>query len=410
MNFDDIIKEKLDSYQAPNNAGAWKEFESQFAGAAQTTTFAGPLIGGIAAAVVMTVLFTTLPDIKSDSIESIQLESNDIEIGYNPTVDGTSNEIIETTEHIAQEDHSIPLLIVKEEALETESKNYTNQDPSNTAIDVDLTAQSANTKMVPDNDNSARNEDINFTASGIQCPNSTITFTAKLQKAASVTWVFDGLEVKNGLQVKHSFKEAGEYAARMIVKFSDGYEQSITQSVEVYETPTASFGMNTISNASCFDQMLELKGTPNSNTYKWVIDGDTVGKGSELSYAISKDLHTVGMHTINEWGCTSYEDKSLKVESGLRLDIPTAFSPTRQDGLNDTWKVVGLNNMASYHIVIKRVSTNQVVFESKESIEWDGSISGSFERIEAGEVFTYQITATDDCGRTRQFTNTIRYL
>ena len=411
MNFDEIIKEKLESYQAPANANAWKEFESNLSHSEQTTPFAVLLISGIAATIVITVLFTTLPDIKSNSIESSRIEENDIALVDTTIKVGASNEISESSEHVAQESHTIPLVIVENKTGSEIGETAVNQ-ATIVSHESEIESQITNASNEEENKKSdaARHENINFTASGIQCPNSNITFTAKLDKAASVIWVFDGLEVKNGIQVKHNFKDAGAYTARMIVKFQDGYEQSITQSIEVYDTPSASFEMNTVSDESCFDQIIELKGTPNSNTYKWVIDGDTAGKGDEFSKAVSKDFHTVGMHTINEWGCTSYEDKSFRVESGLRLDIPTAFSPTRQDGLNDTWKVEGLNNVATFHIEIKRLSTNQIVFESNESTEWDGSIHGYADRIEAGEIFTYQIIATDNCGRTKQFSKTIHYL
>ena len=411
MNFDEIIKQKLESYQAPANANAWKEFESSFSQPVQTTPFAGPLISGIAATVVMTVLFTTLPDIKSDSIESDRIVESDIELIDTSIENATDNVINETMDHVAQEAHAIPLMVVENEPDSKKEETQTAQSP-NAQIEPENGSQliDASAEQLTTDIKSTRHEEINFTAKGIQCPNSAITFTAQLNKEANVTWVFDGLEVKNGLQVKHTFKDAGEHAARMIVKFNDGYEQSITQGIEVYDTPTANFEMSTNPNESCFDQMIELTGTPNSNTYKWVIDGDTAGKGIEFSKAVSKDLHTVGMHTINEWGCTSYQDKSIRVESGLRLDIPTAFSPTRQDGLNDTWRVEGLNNVTKFHVKVTRVNTNQVVFESNESIEWDGIIQGSADRIEAGEVFTYQVTATDVCGRTKQFSNTIRYL
>ncbi len=411
MKFDDIIKQKLESYQAPTDANAWKEFESFFSKPVQKTPFSGPLISGIAATILMTVLFTTLPNIKSDSIESDRIVESDIELIDTSIESTTDNEINEIMEHIAQEAHAIPLMVLgsepdsKKEETETAQSINADIEPDNDLQLIDASAEQLTNEI-----KSHRHEEINFTAKGIQCPNSTITFTAQLNKEANVTWVFDGLEVKNGLQVKHTFKVAREHAARMIVKFNDGYEQSITQGIEVYDTPTANFEMSTISNESCFDQMIELKGTPNSNTYKWVIDGDTAGKGIEFSKAVSRDLHTVGMHTINQWGCTSYQDKSKRVESGLRLDIPTAFSPTRQDGLNDTWRIEGLNNVTKFYVKVTRVNTNQVVFESNESLEWDGTIQGSADRIEAGEVFTYQVTASDVCGRTKQFSNTIRYL
>jgi len=410
MNFDDIIKSKLESLESPANANAWTEFETKLNASQTHVPFKAPLIGGIAATIALTVLFTSLPDIKANKLETPVEEQEDIELFADPIKESESD--FSMIEHSPQEEHIIKLNIIDEEIALTVLSGSDAANNSGSLIEK----KAENNSIENDFDNesfaniSNRIENINFSANGIQCPSSEITFTAELEKAADVTWIFDGVTVKSGLQVTHIFEDAGEYIASMIVKFNDGFEQSLTQSIEVYSNPKAEFEIINNTSDLCLDPTLEFAGTPGSNTYKWVLDGDTVAKGAKASAVVSKDLHTVGMHTINEWGCTSYESRSIKVESGLELQIPTAFSPTRADGLNDTWMPVGLDKLNSFHIEIRRVSSNQVVFETSEMITWDGSLRGSSEPIAIGEVFTYLITATDQCGKTKQYTNIIRYL
>ena len=99
--------------------------------------FAGPLISGIAATVVMTLLFTTLPDIKSDSIESDRIVESDIELIDISIENATDNAINETMDHVAQEAHAIPLMVVENEP---DSKKEETQ-----------TAQSVNAEIEPEN-------------------------------------------------------------------------------------------------------------------------------------------------------------------------------------------------------------------------------------------------------------------
>ena len=264
MSFDKIIKDKLEQFEAPANNNAWAEFSAKL-NATNQTPFMGPLVGGIAATVALTALFVSLPDLNEES----EIERSPIAIENTTThhTDVRTETISATVEHVAQESHVIDLVQVDDaEIKEIASVDGTETKESSSKTEDEHISErkSSENRQVESEEVIFTQESINFTAKGIQCPNSEITFTAQLEKDAKVTWIFDGVVVKNGLQVKHAFSDAGTYQTRMIVDFKDGNEQALTQTIEVYENPQSEFSIDIDRKEQCFDQGLMLEGTPSS--------------------------------------------------------------------------------------------------------------------------------------------------
>lgn len=389
MNFDKIIKEKLEAFEGPFDPQAWPMLQSKLA--AKPVSFEVPLMSGIAASVVLGMLMVTMPNKGSQTYES-SFEPYKIESSKTAFTNESLEVIFEP-----QEVHLISLNNIQPEPVTSPKSNLGSSPNNDDIVQVEHT--------------SARNEDSNsstqaagdtkpmdFVAKGIQCVGTEIQFSARLTEEANVVWLFESVHVKDGLSVKHIFDTPGEHKVRMVVTFKNGYEQSLTKSITVFETPKSDFKIEFDDNLLCYKNESRLIGTPKDNTYKWLLNGDTVGIGDELSLRINPGVHNIGVLTINEDRCASFDMKSIKVEQGLGLYAPTAFNASDANGRNDEWTITGLSDLESYKLDIVRLSTNQIVYTSTENASWNGSILGTAERPLKGEAFLWILKGKDKCG------------
>lgn len=394
--FDDIIRKKLESYEASYDASSWSSVQQSLDTSSGSSTFQTALIAGVAANVLLGTLFVTLPNMEQDSGLTPVVTEEDV-----PTV-GVSDEVsAQFEEHVAQEAHEIVLASV-EEAGSTKSTSVTTKvktvSKKDDATDATPSPKSPDTREVTSAQHVAAKR-MDFSAKGIECVGSDVTFSAKLEDAAQVTWLFDGLTVKEGLSVVHSFDTPGVHETRMVVAFKDGTEQSMTKIIEIFETPSSMFYHSVQDNTKCSTVKLVLSGEPDSHTYRWLVDGDSVGRGTELSTQVTPGLHEIEMLVINEEGCTSLERHQVRVEGGIQVFPPNVFSPLSQDGRNDSWFITGLEGTNEFNIQIVRLQTNEVAFESNDpTFKWNGNIAGRNEMPRSGEVFIWKMNAIDDCG------------
>lgn len=408
MNFDDIIKEKLSGYHAPMEPGAWEAFKQNL-GAPAATPFIGPMIGGIAAsALILGVMIgaTKLQPITADEPQAL----SSIEASQ-PAVDEHNNEAtirVTIPNHVPQEVHEIALtpINVSHEATE-EPTTSTKEGTAVAAKDNTATTTPAPAEENPEPKASIPSMD--FMAKGIQCAGSDITFSAKLDQAATVSWLFDGLTVKDGIQVSHAFDTPGDHEARMTVSTANGETYKLVKTIHIYEQPQAGMLAEVNTSDQCFGASINLNGHPGGNTYKWLLNGDTIGKGMTLDVQANKGVHNVAMLAINEAGCTAIERQQVRVEDAFELYLPQAFSASKADGINDEYAIAGLEDLASFHLKIMRLATGTTVYESNVKGAWDGTINGTVERPQKGEQFLVILVAVDRCGNAKEIQQTVTY-
>ncbi|MEZ4721593.1 MAG: gliding motility-associated C-terminal domain-containing protein [Flavobacteriales bacterium] len=407
--FDDIIKNKLEGYEAPFDASAWSKLERSLdtvtgTNASGSNSFNLHLAAGVAATIVLTTIFTSLPNIEQkppvveDSDHSVPTE----------IIESTASSNTDAIEFIAQEVHLIDLgsaeTVVEKSAsnIAGTSENRTEEKQSGSSSDEAENMSSQTPKRI------AENAQADFTAKGIQCAEHKVRFNANLDQSAKVTWMFDGLFVKDGLSAEHAFESAGTHEVRMIAEFTDNSKVVLKRDITIYEQPIADFDVAMNNSSECVLTDVILKATPSSNHYKWLMDGDSIGKGQTLQVRLKNGLHTVELVTINEAGCSAKDTYPIRVENGSEIFAPNAFSDNG-DGLNDAWEVTGLENLRSFSLKITRVQSNSVVFETSTDAKWDGSINGTSERPVRGEQFTWVLSGTDECGNRIQQGGPISY-
>lgn len=414
--FDDIISEKLSNVEGPNDPNAWNKVARGLDGRPVDNSFRPALIGGIAATIALGTLFTSLPDIRSNSLPA-ETPASDHPAMVIGGVEGDQAQPANfPTEHEPQEVHEITF--TSQQWLKDDEKdNKTTLKPNSTdpvsntktrPIEEAPEVAVSNVQQTPINATTPVEHPIDYTAKGIQCPGQPITFEAKAhERDAQIEWLFDGIHFAQGAAVDFAFEEAGEHKIVAWVEGADGSVTKLERTIEIFAEPVAEFSFETQENRGCFGQQLLLTARPSENTYKWMLNGDSIGKGAQLSAIASAGNHNIGLQTINAQGCISTQTHFISVDPGLMILPPTAFTPN-SDGKNDTWLPVGLERVQSFTLEIKRLQDNMTVYKTTEVEAWDGSINNTAERARAGENFVWTLSVTDRCGTVKQETGSIQ--
>lgn len=400
MKFDEIIKEKLAGFEAPADDAIWQKVEGTLnANQGADVEFKSALTSGIAASILIAGMLATLPPI-SDNLHSELNKAIDDSSSFNSV-----DQINEDRNFKLSSEHS--LQVVHEIEL--------NPNQVQTTVDLNdkivVTAESDKNKRSGIKDilskislkSKSLSEDYEIVAAGIQCPGSLVAFVANgASNGDEILWVFDGITVKEGKSVGHVFNDEGVHQVNLIIKKKGGKSSSISKAIEIFSNPTSEFSWSSEPNITCFKQELKLNATPASNTFKWILDGDTIGKGAQAAIKVASGPHVLSCLTINELGCSNLENVNVQIPEGFKEFRPSSFTPLNGDGINDTWFPTGLEDAASFSIKIVRVNDNLSVFETNTFQPWDGSIQNSNARVLRGEQFLARIIITDQCGETQE--------
>ena len=406
-NFDEIIKTKLEQLDVEPSQSTWSSIEAGSNTHSGGSAFKAQLLSGVAASAIIGATLVSLPPIGDDALN---LDADmDIQMNYD-----SSSEPTETPNNVSNPFGSIKPQVKHKIIMEKRSAVLSSDQGAELNVKETSSANMIANNLNEDDKLSHRSiastAQLDFEASGIQCVNNSILFKSSTSESATITWLFDGFHVAEGSQVTNAFVDYGIHDVRMIATFNDGSQKAIESTIEIFENPSADFTDMISMKSNCLTSYISLSGTGTNQVYEWIVNTDTVQEGRSVDLAIGNGLHTIALHTINDAGCVATENRTIKVENEFQLSIPSAFSPTNSDGLNDVWLVPELAQMQSFSLTIKRLTTGSVVFESNQYYEWDGSISGTSERPRSEEAFIYVIKATDGCGETIKKTGTITCL
>ncbi|MES2543568.1 MAG: T9SS type B sorting domain-containing protein [Bacteroidota bacterium] len=178
------------------------------------------------------------------------------------------------------------------------------------------------------------------------------------------TWYFNGAIISNAANIgTYTAEEVGTYGVVVKNNITGCVSPMITADVIAYFpgeissiTQTAAFSDNgTI--------VVNIDGT---GTYQYQIDGG-VSQNSNTFSNLSAGLHTISV--IDIYGCTSVGPITISL-----IGYPHFFTPNG-DGTNDTWNVVGLNNVPSKILIYDRHG-KLIKQMSSSGLGWDGTYNG----------------------------------
>lgn len=417
--FDEIIKEKLTSLEGPFDASAWAFIEAGLnkpATAVPSSGFSTAVAGGIAATAALGLLFTSLPDLGNNRQTAPAPVHQELVIPGDTQVEtSVTTDALTATEHTPQEVHAIDFIshqwvVEDEKPAAGDVKNIDGREQV-APVEVNTPSHaSAGTHDKGGNEATKPAGNLDFSATGIQCPGSEIVFKAMTDnKNAEVKWLFDGVHIAEGQTVRFSFETAGEHEAIMLYRVPGEKPLKLRKPFRVYDVPSPDLSYSTEYNEGCFNQEVTLKAVPGSNTYQWELDGKSIGSGTSLKTMLAPGTHSARLTAVNAEGCTTRETAVIAVDAGLQIFAPNTFTPDA-DGTNDIWFPVGLEEVASFSLQIVSFQDKSLVFETREIEPWNGSIRGTNERPRKGEKFIWSLLATDQCGQQKQYTGMISIL
>lgn len=217
------------------------------------------------------------------------------------------------------------------------------------------------------------------------------------EEIATSLWTFgDGGQSSGELEVYHTYVEAGIWSIQHVITSIHGcvYTEVEPALIETYDWPVAAFA-NTPTVTALPETHFEFENySLGASTAFW----DFSGYGTSTDWSTTFDFpaeqsgeYTVVLTVENAWGCTDSEARNLLVNESFSMYIPTGFTPD-MDGLNDAWKLHGIDvDESDFHVVVFD-RWGRKVYESNDLHEaWVGDNSGGDFFVQNG-VYTYLIT------------------
>jgi gliding motility-associated-like protein len=211
----------------------------------------------------------------------------------------------------------------------------------------------------------------NPTSNSPQC--TSVIITRSGTPPSGTTWYWQGTNANGtstslGSGATYTATTSGTYYLRAQNSAGCWSNSSASIAVSISNTPQAP--NNPTSNSpQCDFVTITRSGTPPSGTtWYWqgqMADGTSTALGSDSTYTVVSS-GTYYIRAQNSTGCWSDSSTSIVVIQECEIKIPIAISPNG-DLLNDTWDIIGIDQIEDFKIEIFDLSGNLVyaLFESE---------------------------------------------
>ena len=181
--------------------------------------------------------------------------------------------------------------------------------------------------------------------------------------------------------------------------------------IETYPVPRADFYAKPFQ-VSIYDPTIQFYDLSSPDVESWTWN---LGDGTIISPKKQNPLHKyeigvsskylVKLFVINNYGCTDSTYKTVEVLPEFTFYIPNAFTPNRDDGINDTFYGKGVGIM-EYHIWIFDRWGNMVFNTTDINTGWDGRANNG-ELIAQQDVFVWKVKLKDVFGKYHDYIGTV---
>jgi len=259
---------------------------------------------------------------------------------------------------------------------------------------------------------------VNFSADTLKaCPPHCVDFTDSSSVTGSTItkwhWDFgvDTSSTPNPTNV--CFPKSGFYDVSLTATSDKGCSATLKKDLylETYKTPVAAFTANPFS-VSKYDPTIQFYDQSSSDviTWKWDLgDGKIVApktKNPLHKYEVGVSaIYTVKLFVVNTNGCVDSTLRNVEVLPEFAFFIPNAFTPFRNDGVNDTFFGKGVG-IVSYHIWIFDRWGNMVFNTADIDTGWDGRANNGFD-ISQQDVFVWKVKLNDIFGKRHDYIGTV---
>jgi len=410
--FDQIIKDKLKDFDAPENPAAWEEFSHKIPSGGKFSS--GKIwISGLAGLLLIALITgSILLWENSKQNQPNQLKSDKIQISENSTntstntissdkvITGNNNQNPGVTENTIDNPINSSTQATLTNYVSTEKTTDLQEIPNiNPGTKTDDNNQNQNNTTANNNQETSGNYTIenivvNYNVLEI-CNPALVSFEIK-QVPTNYTycWNTGNNKVWNQAVVENYYPEPGNYSSSLEIYDPSGnmVKRVYLNDFTVYPSPKANISFENKNNLYTFSSLSE-----NSLSTIWSVDNQVFTQSS-LEYIFEKDgSYIVKLMVKNEAGCSDEAYKKIDIVIEHDYFVPNAFKPY-SDGVNSTFGPIGENLFEYSFKMFIFDKTGTMIFETNNIDNlWNGKINGSGVMAEPG-VYTWEIMTVDKYG------------
>ena len=249
------------------------------------------------------------------------------------------------------------------------------------------------------------------------CPPHCVDFfdSTTVAGANVIKWVWnfgiDSSKIKNPVGI--CFEKPGSYDVALTATSDKGCTTTLKKDmyIETYAKPHADFYANPFT-VSQYDPTIRFYDQSSADVRSWTWN---LGDGKIISPKTQNPIHTyevgisgkylVKLFVVNDHGCVDSTYRTVEVLPEFTFYIPNAFTPTRADGINDTFFGKGVG-IIDYHIWIFDRWGNMVFNTTDINMGWDGRANNG-EFIAQQDVFVWKVKLKDVFGKYHDYMGTV---
>lgn len=402
--FDKLVKETLENYEAPYDHDHWEELEEELnVTVPGMSSYFGAVTTGLALVGVVFIGMLYLNLVYFTGSSSEQLTENEMGTAVSQTEQNEDIQPENLIEEKSLENTEEPTPATNKETIADPNPDSANNNKSgngNTAKE-DYSLKSDNNQSassileaisdVPEE--IAVSEEDNAPKMRTGCTGMTIDFNASEEygKDAHFLWNFGDGYFSNEANPSHTFNKEGTFDVSLSVTTpaSGQITSNVVQAmIEVVEAPIANleFAINS-------PEIVEISNKSyNAAEIQWKLDDEIMSAKSEISVSLADNTHhKLALIAYNDGGCsdTLYADvNSINAGSEFPKAYETSYGTSFAPGA-----IIDDGTVTSLKIFNK--ATNELVFEGSGSKGWEGNELDGTEASE-GKYQWVMLVSKDD--------------
>lgn len=418
-NFDKLIKEAVESYEAPYDPQAWANVNAKLGNKGGKMKW----ILGSAAAVVLVTGTTYMALDKEEAVNTIP--SDQIVVTENNSIQQTDNH----SEIILTETSEEPVADTDQSSINSDANTQTsNPIVVNNNRPTDHNATSTSTNSVSNNsDNSNNNSQVNSTnpvVTNISTNPETVVrtnarFYADMNAACAGTefiftpeesnqqvlyvWDFGDGNYSNSKSATHTYNRAGTFTVSLSLKDTKTNKTLNKSSIEitVYPLPNVNFAWE--QNNALIPTVHFINLTEDATSCNWEIKGERSSTENQFDYTFrKKGTYMVEMTTVNDLGCKATLQKPIEIKNDYNLLAPTAFTPDG-DAKNDEFIPEALKIMDTEFTMVIYDKSGRVMYQTSDvNSPWNGMNSIDNSMCE-GDAYIWKVQLKNKNGETEYY-------
>ena len=419
-NFDEIIKQQVEEFNAPYNEAHWAEMEGRLNTIRTQKVKKNILVSAGTIAIISVAGYFYLSN-HSDNKQITEKASvtTTTEI-TNPSNESQQKEVVITEQNKQHVNPNTPIVSSSQNDVK---ENKTEPDNSSEENAKTAPASQVNTTNSNSNNHSPQTTSLKAEFSirnNTVCMNEEVSFEAK-ESLAPVSYYWDFGDGTNSTEQNptHRYEENGDFDVTLTItnrKTGEEAKYSQKKAVTIFPQPSANFSFTETSLKHDDNKLaypytkFYVKNSKPDEKYTWNFDnGETSTSKNAQTIHKKKGTYKVSLKVENSYGCESIASKKVLIKNDYTLLAPNAFTPDN-DGENDDFIPKALLGWDVQFEMVITDKTGKVVYQSSDkSAPWNGRLNNSGNQLPAG-IYLWKVVTYDAEGKAHQHIGKVNLL